>query len=72
MKVQVLLKYEKSKDLRKFMMSVGILLRVRNVSDESCRKKTHFLVNNLYSENLAVCEITWKNLAEPDGPQVPI
>jgi len=30
------------------------------------------MINNFFPENRAVYEITWKNIAEPDGPQVTI
>ena len=33
--------------------------------------KTHFMFNNFF-ENCAVYEIMWKNMVEPDMPQVAI
>ena len=35
---------------------------MRNVSDESCRgnHNTHFMFNNIFSENHAIYEIAWK------------
>jgi hypothetical protein len=35
-------------------------------------QNTHFIFNNLlvFSENRAVCEIMWKNVVEPDRPQM--
>jgi hypothetical protein len=41
-----------------------------DVSDKSCRenKNTHFLLNNFF-EKLAIYEIMWKNIVEPDKPQ---
>ena len=46
-----------------------ILLRMSNVSDESCRvpQNTHFLASTFFSlENPAVYEIMWKNSVETD------
>ena len=34
--------------------------------------KTHFRFSNFLSENLAVYEIMWKNIAETDSPQMVI
>ena len=56
-------------DLWTFMiMSRGIFLRMRNVSDKICRENqnTHFMFNKFFSENRAVYEIIWKNIIEPD------
>jgi hypothetical protein len=48
-----------------------ILLRMRNISDKSCRENqnTHFMFNNFFSENRAVYVIMWKNMVQPDGPE---
>ena len=45
------------------------LLRMRNISDKSCREtqNTH-LCSVIYSDNHAVYEIKWENMVEPDGP----
>jgi hypothetical protein len=32
--------------------------------------KTHFTLNNIFPENRADYEITWKNAVEPDRPQM--
>jgi hypothetical protein len=55
-----------------FVISRSVRLRMRNVSDKSCREKqnTHFKLNNLFSENRAVYEIMWKNMKKSDRPQV--
>jgi hypothetical protein len=39
-----------------------------------CRENqnAHFMFGNFFSENLAVFEIMWKNMIEPDRPQVAI
>jgi hypothetical protein len=34
--------------------------------------KTHFIFNNVFSENRAVYEIKWKNMVEADRPQMTI
>jgi hypothetical protein len=34
--------------------------------------ETHILCSILFSENRAVCEIMWKNILEPDRPQMAI
>jgi len=52
-------------------MSRSVLLRVRNVSDKVVENiNTHILCSITFPENRAVCEITWKNIAEPDRPQM--
>jgi hypothetical protein len=40
-----------------------ILLRMRNVSDKSCKEnqKTNFMFTTFLSEKCAVYEIMWKN-----------
>jgi len=52
--------------------SRSFLLRMRAVSDKSYRKnETHFMSNNnFFSENPAVYEIMWKNMVEPEMPQM--
>jgi hypothetical protein len=43
-----------------------ILLRMRIVSDKSCRENQITVhVQWLFSENHAIYEIIWKNMAEP-------
>jgi hypothetical protein len=46
-----------------------IFLRMKNVSDKSCRENqyAHFMFSN--SENHAVCEIMWKNIVLLCRPQ---
>jgi hypothetical protein len=50
------------------------VLRVRNILSKRCREnqKGHFMFNQIFffPENRAVCEITRKNIVEPDRPQV--
>ena len=45
-----------------FIISRSVLLRMRNVSDKSCRENqnTHFVFSNFFFENRAVYEITWE------------
>ena len=46
-----------------------ILLRIRNVSDKSCRKNSkHILCSIMFSPNIMPFEIMWKNMVEPDKP----
>jgi hypothetical protein len=48
------------------------LLRMRNITDKSCREKSQhtFNVQLTISENRAVCEIMWKNIVESKRPQM--
>ena len=41
---------------------------MRNISDKSCRENqnTYFVFSNFFPENLAICEIMWKNMEEPE------
>ena len=55
------------------IISRSFLLRMRNVSDNSCRENqnTH-LCSITFFENRTVYEITWKNNVEPDRPRMTI
>ena len=55
------------------LVSQGILLRIRNVSDRSCteNQNTIFMLHN-FSENCAIYEGMWKNMVPPDKPQMTI
>ena len=66
--------YTLHEDLCTFMIiSRWILLRMRNVSDESCRENQNtFCVKYFFFENRTVYEIMWKNIAEPGRPQMTI
>ena len=48
-----------------------ILLRIRNISDNSCRENQnwHFIFSN-FPKNSAIYEIMWKNMVEADRPQM--
>jgi hypothetical protein len=47
---------------------------MRNVSDKSVRenKNTPSMFSNFFFENLVVHEIMWKNMVQPDRPQMTI
>ena len=51
--------------------SRSVLVGMKNVSDDSCRENQNkFPVQENIYENLVVYEIMWKNLVEPDRPQM--
>jgi len=45
---------------------------MRILSEESCRENqnTHFIFSNFLFENHAVYEAVWKNILQPDPPQM--
>jgi len=47
---------------------------MRNVSGKSCRENqnTYFIFSDIFSEKCAVFEIMWKDMVEPDLPQMTI
>jgi NAD-dependent dihydropyrimidine dehydrogenase PreA subunit len=53
-------------------MSHSIILRIRNVSDKSCRgnQNTLFCAQQRFFENCAVYEIKWKNIIQQGTPQM--
>jgi hypothetical protein len=56
-----------------FIISLSVLLKMINVSDNSCRgNQNTFCVQWLFFENRAVYEITWKNIVEWSRPQMTI
>ena len=61
-------------NLSKFVItSRSVLRRMRSVSDKRSRENqnTHFISNKFFSsENRAVYETMWKNIVEPDRPQM--
>ena len=62
-------------DLCAFMIVFQwILLRMRNMSDKSCRENqdTYFMFSNLLSENHAIYKIMWKNMVVLYRPQTTI
>ena len=50
------------------VISRWILRRMRNVLDKSCRENENTFY--VFRENLAVCEIMWKNIVEQDMPHM--
>ena len=57
-----------------FMIAARRILRMRNVSGKSCRanQNKHLFSVIFFSEILAVCEIMWRNVIEPDRPHMAI
>jgi hypothetical protein len=54
------------------IISRSFLLKMQNISEKMVEKLAkHFMFNNVF-ENRAVCEIhvIWKNMVEPDRPQM--
>jgi hypothetical protein len=49
-----------------------ILLRIRNISDKFCRENhnTFYVQQRFLPERCAVYEIMWKNVVQPDRPQM--
>ena len=58
-----------SRNRKCLIISRSVLLRMRNVSDKSCRENqnTHFVFSNSFSENRAVYEIMGKILQSGAG-----
>jgi hypothetical protein len=57
-----------------FLISRSVLLRMRNVSDKSCRENqnTHCTLNNFFLENRTLYEIMWKSTVETARPQMTV
>jgi hypothetical protein len=53
-------------------ISLQILFTMKNVSNIVENQNTVFIFNNGVSINRAVYEITWKNMVQPDRPQMTI
>ena len=52
-------------------ISRSTLFRMRNVSDKICKgNQNTFYVQYFFPENRAFYEIMWKNVVEPDRPQM--
>jgi hypothetical protein len=49
-----------------------MILVMRNDSDERCREnqRARFMFSNCFPENRAVYEIMWKNMIQPNRPQM--
>jgi hypothetical protein len=58
------------------IISRSVFLRMRNISSESCteNQNTHFVFSNFFFffENRIVYEIMWKNIVQPDRPQMKV
>jgi hypothetical protein len=61
-------------NVRFFITSRSFLIRMRNILYKSYRQSqnTHFMFSNFFFENRAVDEVMWKNIVEPDTPQMTI
>ena len=57
-----------------FIPSRSVLLRMRNVSEKSCRENqnTHFMYYAFFFRKSCFYEIMWKNIIELDKPQMTI
>jgi len=56
-------------------ISHSVLLRMRNVSDNSCKESqnTDFMLNNFFFPEIrAVSDIMWKLIAEADRSQMTV
>jgi len=72
-KFQVLLKPDKNN--RYFTWRFMVISRwMRKVSDKQCgeNQNTHCMINNFFSKNCAIYEMMWKNMVEPERPQMTI
>ena len=57
------------------IISLSVLLRMRNVSDKSCKRKSkHIFLRQItfLFENPAFYDIMWQNIVHPDRPQMTI
>jgi hypothetical protein len=45
---------------------------MRNISNKSCGENQNILYPITFPENSAVYEVMWKNIVEPDRPQMTI
>jgi len=60
-------------DFCKFMtMSLWNTLRMINISDKFCRENQKYFKLNYFSDNITVYGIIWKNILQPDRPQITI
>ena len=49
------------------IISRRIILRMRNISDESCREYENTVYIQFVFENLAICDRMLKNIVQPTG-----
>jgi hypothetical protein len=61
-------------DLYTFMISRSLLLSLSTVSDKKNveKIKTYLMFHNFFLKNHAFYEIMWKNIVEPDRPQMTV
>jgi hypothetical protein len=79
-KIQVSLKLSKNngyftwRDLCTFIISNWIFLGMRNITGTICRENqnTHFMFSNFFPKIVSLWEIMWKNIVEPDRPQMTV
>jgi len=79
-KIQLSLKSDKNnryftwRPIYNYISSRSFLLRMRNVSNKSCRENqnAHFVSRNFFFENRIVNEIIWKNIVQRGRPQMTI
>jgi hypothetical protein len=60
-------------DVCTFMtVSRSVLLRMKTASDKSCRENQnkHFMINNVFTKNVAFMRQCGRNMLEPDRPQM--
>ena len=57
-----------------FNITHSVLLRKRSVSDQPCTEtqNTHFMFNIFFPGNRVIYEIMWKNMVQPNMPQMTI
>jgi hypothetical protein len=55
-----------------FIISRSVLLRMRNASGKRCRENRNTFYIQFFFEYRTVYEIMWKNIIEPDWPQMTI
>ena len=78
-KIHVSLKSDKitgtlHEDQETFLIVSRSVLKMRYLSDKKVveKIKTHILCSIIFFENRTVCEIMWRNIIQPDRPQMTI
>jgi hypothetical protein len=50
---------------------LSVLLGIRNLLEKQCTEnQRHILCSVIFSKDISVCEIMWKNMVQPDSPQM--
>ena len=49
-----------------------ILLRIKNISDKRHKNQNTFIFNKFFPKNNTVYVTMWKNMVQPDRPQMTI